>query len=207
MNIRILAVASAASFLLAGAALAADQPGHQSPAPGTSHESMSAVKDATAGVVGKMDAAMTRTAKGFVEAAAISDMYEVEAGKLASERGKSQAVRQFGEQMVAAHTDSTNKLKSILASNKLAITPPSSLDSRRQGMIDDLKGAKEADFDHRYAVQQVAAHKEADTLMSGYAKHGDNDAIKSFAREIDPVVKQHLAMAQKLEKGPGMAKK
>jgi putative membrane protein len=44
----------------------------------------------------------------------------------------------------------------------------------------------------------VAAHKEADILMRGYAKDGDNPAIKQFAAETDKAVKMHLAMAQKL---------
>ena len=62
------------------------------------------------------------------------------------------------------------------------------------------RGAKAADFDHRYIVQQVAAHKEADILMRGYAKDGDNAAIKDFAAATtDKHVKMHLSMAQKLD--------
>ena len=65
--------------------------------------------------------------------------------------------------------------------NNIDVTPPAHVDNRRQGMLDDLRGAKAADFDHRYLAQQVAAHKEADILMRGYAKDGDNAAIKDFA--------------------------
>jgi putative membrane protein len=72
-------------------------------------------------------------------------------------------------------------------------------------MIDDLRGAKAADFDHRYLVQQVAAHKEAQILMRGYAKSGDNGAVKSFAAETLPAVEDHLAMAQKMEASQPMA--
>jgi hypothetical protein len=70
--------ASALSLLLlAGMASAApsDQPGHVSPAPGTNSNAASAVKDTTAGVVGKVSAEMTHTTKGFVSAATTSDMY------------------------------------------------------------------------------------------------------------------------------------
>jgi len=200
MNRKLLGAASAL-FLLAGGAFAApaDQPGHQNPRPGSNSESMSAVKDSTAGLVGQVSAEMTSTTKGFVTAAAISDMYEVTAGKIAAQRAQSPEVREFAEKMVKVHTETTDKLKSIIASNHINVTPPAHVDSRRQGMLDDLRGAKAQDFDHRYITQQIAAHKEADILMAGYAKDGDNQAIKDFAATTDKAVKMHLQMAQTLD--------
>ena len=199
---RTLRGAASALFLMGGAAFAApvDQPGHQSPKPGTSSETMSAIKDTTAGLVGKVSAEMTTTTKGFVNAAAISDMYEVEAGKIAAQRAQSPAVKDFANQMIQAHTGTTDQLKKTLASNNINITPPAHVDNRRQGLLDDLRGAKAANFDDRYIDQQVAAHKEANILMRGYAKSGDNRAIKEFAATTDQAVKMHLSMAEKLDK-------
>jgi putative membrane protein len=200
----LLLGASALSFaLLANPVLAApsDQPGHQSPAPGTSNDTMSAAKDTVGYGVGVVSAEMTSTTKGFVEAAATSDMYEVEAGKIAQERGQTAAVKNFGAKMVTAHTETTNKLKATLASTHPDITPPAHLDDRRQGMIDELRGAKDADFDARYIAQQVDAHKEALILMKGYAKDGDTAAIKTLAAKTAPVVQMHLNMAEKIQKG------
>jgi putative membrane protein len=198
---RTLLGAASALFLMSGGAFAApaDQPGHESPKPGTNSEAMSAVKDSTAGMVGTVSAEMTSTTKGFVTAAATSDMYEVTAGKIAAQRAQSPAVKEFAEEMVKAHTGTTAKLKGIIASNNINVAPPSHVDNRRQGMLDDLRGAKAEDFDHRYIAQQVAAHKEADILMRGYAKDGDNAAIKDFAATTDKAVKMHLSMAQKLD--------
>jgi putative membrane protein len=187
--------------LMSGGAFAApaDQPGHKSPAPGANSETMSAVEDTTAGVVGRVTAEMTSTTKGFVTAAAISDMYEVTAGKIALQRASSPDVKAFAQKMVDAHTETTAKLKSILASNNIAVTPPAHVDNRRQGMLDNLRGASAADFDHRYVTQQVAAHKEADILMRGYAKDGDNASVKQFASDTLKAVTEHLAMAKKIE--------
>lgn len=190
-----------ALMLMTGAALAApaDQPGHESPAPGSNSETMSAVKDTTAGIVGQVTAEMTSTTRGFVTAAAISDMYEVTAGKIAVQRATSPAVKEFAQKMVDAHTATTAKLKAIMARNHINVTPPAHVDNRRQGMLDDLRGAKAADFDHRYISQQIAAHKEADILFVGYAKDGDNVAVKDFAASTDKDIKMHLSMAQKLD--------
>lgn len=192
---------AAALLLTAGAASAApaDQPGHQSPQAGTSSEAMSAVKDGTAGVVGQASAEITRSTQGFVDGAAISDMYEVTAGKIAEQRARSPQVREFAAKMIKAHTATTAKLKRIIADNNVNVTPPTHVDDRRQGMLDDLRGAKSQDFDHRYIAQQIAAHKEADILFSGYAKDGDIQAVKAFAAKTDPVIKMHLSMAQQLD--------
>jgi putative membrane protein len=200
----LLLGASALSLaLLANPVLAApaDQPGHQSPAPGTSNDTVSAAKDTVGYGVGVISAEMTTTTKGFVDAAATSDMYEVEAGKIAQERGQTSAVKNFGAKMVSAHTETTNKLKATLASTHPDVTPPMHLDDRRQGMIDELRGAKDADFDARYIAQQIDAHKEALILMKGYAKDGDTPAIKTLAAKTAPVVQMHLNMAEKIQKG------
>jgi putative membrane protein len=205
----VLFVAGSAFVLMTGAAFAApaDRPGHESPKPGTSTEAMSAIKDSTAGLVGQISAQMTTTTKGFVEAAATSDMYEVTAGKIAIQRAQSPAVKDFAQKMVDAHTKTTEKLKGIIAAGHIDVTPPAHVDRRRQAMLDDLRGAKAEDFDHRYIVQQVAAHKEADILFRGYAKDGDNAAIKDFAAATDKDIKMHLSMAQSLDSSVKTANK
>jgi putative membrane protein len=191
----LMATSAIALFASAAMAAPADQPGNKKPAPGSNSETMSAIKDTTAGAVGTISAEMTHTTKGFVAAAATSDMYEVTAGKIALQRSQNADVKDFAQKMVDAHTKTTEKLKSILPGD---VAPPAHVDDRRQGMLNDLRGASAAEFDHRYAVQQVAAHKEADILMRGYAKDGDSGSIKSFAGDTDKDVKMHLSMAQDL---------
>lgn len=200
MRNRVLC-ATAAMLLASGASFAqsADQPGHKSPRPGANTEAVSKVEDATAGMVGTISAHMTTTTQGFVTAAATSDMYEVAASKIALQRSSSPAVKAFAQKMIDAHTETTTKLKGIISANNIKAMPPTSVDNRRQGMLDNLRGANAADFDNRYITQQIAAHKEADILMRGYARDGDNAQIKSFAAETGKHVKMHLSEAQKLE--------
>lgn len=177
----------------------ADQPGHQSPAPGTTNDTVSAVKDTVGHGVGVISAEMTTTTKDFAEAAATGDMYEVEAGKIAEQRSQNASVKDFAAKMVTAHTGTTEKLKAALASTHPEITPPAHVDDRRQGMLDELRGAKDADFDGRYIAQQVDAHKEALIMMKGYAKDGDTASIKELAAKTTPVVQMHLNMAEKIQ--------
>ncbi len=198
----LLSAAALTAILLTGAVYAdpPDQPGHASPAPGTTNDTMSAVKDSARHVEGTITAEMTTTLKGFATAAAESDMYEVEAGKIAEQRAQSADVKSFAARMVKAHTGTTMKLKALLASDGKGIAPPATLDDRHQGLIDELRGAKDADFDARYLSQQVDAHKEALILMNGYAKDGDVASVKKFAGKTAPVVQMHLNMAEHLSK-------
>lgn len=153
---------------------------------------VNAVQDAAAGPVGMASAATANTAAEFVPAAAMSDMYEIEAGKIAQARAKRADVKAFGKMMVEAHTKTSTDLKKVLADNKIDIAPPAALDDRRNGMLNNLKAAGDADFDLAYLHQQAAAHLEALTLMGNYADHGDNPALKAAAAKTKPVVQAHL---------------
>jgi putative membrane protein len=138
------------------------------------------------------------SAPDFVHRAAMSDLYEIEAGKIASEKGQSDAVKQYGQHMVEAHTKTSEELKSIVAAEKLDVAPPSRLNKRYQSMIEVLNKAKPEIFDKVYAKQQVKAHKRAAELLDDYAEGGDNAALKQFAANVLPTVKQHLEQAEKL---------
>jgi putative membrane protein len=177
-----------------------EKPGHVDPMPGTKSDAMSATKDKMGHAVGIVSAEMTTTTKGFVAAAATTDMYEVEAAKIASMRSHDEMVKKFAKNMISAHTKTTDELKEIVADQKLDLTPPASLDTRRQSMIDDLRGVKAADFDERYIAQQVDAHEEALILMRGYHNSGDNASLKKFAGNVENAVKMHLSMVKRLDK-------
>jgi putative membrane protein len=158
-----------------------------------------AMEDTASQAVGGVTAPTVNTAADFVPAAAISDMYEIEASKLALQKSKSAEVKQFAQMMIKDHTATTAKVKSILSSANLQVTPPTALDDRRQGMIDNLKAASAADFDKVYLDQQTAAHQEALATMKSYADDGDNPALKQFAAETAPKIQQHYDKAQQLD--------
>lgn len=179
---------------------AAQQTAANEPAPGTNTEAVSALQDAVAGGVGAVSAELTTTTKGFVEGAAMGDMYEIEASKLAVTRANSADVKTFAQAMIDAHTKTTVALKAALKVSGEAVALPVALDDRHQGMIDNLKGAKDVDFDNRFIAQQTNAHNETLILMRGYAKTGDNAALKEMADKTVPAVQMHLDMIAEIER-------
>jgi putative membrane protein len=137
-------------------------------------------------------------ASTFVMDAALSDMYEIQAGELAEASGQSSAVKSFGAKMVQAHTETSAKLKSTLSAGGVAVTPPAQLDQKHQAMLEKLKTAG-AGFDREYISQQQTAHQEALALMQGYAASGDNPKLKTLAAQTVPVIQDHLTMIGQLK--------
>jgi len=142
------------------------------------------------------DAATPTTAQAFVDMASASDMYEVEAGKLAKQMGKGQAVKDFGAMMVTDHTKSTTELK-IAAGKADGVTVNPKLTAKQQSDLDALKNAGD-NFDATYKQQQVAAHEMALSMLQGYAQSGDNTDLKAFASKTAPVVEGHLTKVRNL---------
>jgi putative membrane protein len=190
-------LAGAAVALLLSCGIAAAQPPRQRV--DTRFETLSAVKDSTAGMVGQLSAELVRTTPGFVNAAAINDLYVVAAGKIALQRSRSPAIRSFARRMVEAHTAAIAKLKRTIRYNNVIAALPDSVDARRRGMLDDLRGARSENFDHRYIAQQITAHKETGILMRRYAKVGKINAMRDFADASGKTEAGHLALAQAID--------
>lgn len=163
------------------------------------------MQDMIGGAVGLASAssAGSHDSRAFVANAAIGDLYEVEAGRLAQRRARTDDIRAFAAMMVEHHTTSTHQLRSALASSEVAgvlpdLQPPAMLDERRKGMLDHLAEASEDDFDRTYVDQQRMAHRETGTLLEGYAEHGDNPQLRSVAMGALPMVRRHQALLERL---------
>jgi putative membrane protein len=133
----------------------------------------------------------------FVDTIAASDMYEIEAGKLAQEKGSSQAVKDFGAMMVKDHTASSSNLKGAVGKNpKLMLSPQ--LTSAQQTRLDQLTAATGSRFDQIYSIQQVGAHEAALGLLKDFATSGTDEPLRDFAGKTAPVVEHHFEEAKKL---------
>ncbi len=152
-----------------------------------------AVGAASANTVGPHDTA------AFVSNAAQSDMYEIQAAQIAEKRAKTKDIQAFAKMMVTDHTKSTAMMKPLIQA--AGQTPPDKLDNRRQGFLDHLTQASDADFDKVYVDQQVAAHQETLDLMNGYAKDGSDAGLKGGAAKIAPTVQTHLDKIKAIQAG------
>jgi putative membrane protein len=105
----------------------------------------------------------------FVTEAAVSDMTEIAAAKIALQKGDAEE-KQFADQMVHDHSQTSDQLKGLLSSGDVPAALPTALDDASQKKIDKLNSAAPADFRSEYDPMQVDAHKSAVSLFERYAK-------------------------------------
>lgn len=147
---------------------------------------------------------------------------EVQLGTMASERGASAEVKQFGQMMVEDHTKAGEQLKQIAASH--SIQPESTaLDDDHRELMDKLSQLRGAEFDREYIDAMVEAHEDVvDELESRVderdragaaarstagetavvAEDADNPveaALNAWAADTLPVVQRHLERARALD--------
>lgn len=128
---------------------------------------------------------------------------EISAGQVAITKGQKQEVKDFGLKMVTDHT--ANNLKIKATEVKSSITRADSDMSRElkknaDAAIDNLKNAKDADFDKSYIDGQVMMHQELltslDTSLIPNAKNAD---VKAYLTDTRTVVESHLKEAQAIQ--------
>jgi len=143
-------------------------------------------------------AAATATTPDFVDAAAATDMFEIQAAKLAEKRSKNPDVKAFAAMMIHDHTQSTAALKAAIKASGATVTLPSDLPADKKAKLDELSSAAPADFDKAYMQSQIMAHQDALTVMKAYGANGDTPQIKDFATKTAVVVQTHLDKASNI---------
>lgn len=137
----------------------------------------------------------------YVQTAGMSDLFEVEAGKVATRRARSSEVRSFARMMVKDHTESTRKIRNAVSSSSLGIQLPTALDPQHQEKLAALRSAPRAEFDRQYMEGQVEGHQEALKLQQSYGESGGDPNLKAVASQLTPIVQHHLDEAQTILSG------
>jgi putative membrane protein len=137
----------------------------------------------------------------FMTEAARGNMAEVELGRLATERGSSDAVKQFGQRMVSDHGKANDELKQL--AQQKGLTLPTDLDSKHKKTIDKLSKLSGAGFDKAYAKEMVRDHdKDVKEFQHEAQKARDAD-LKSWAGKTLPLLQEHQQQARQMSASVG----
>lgn len=134
--------------------------------------------------------------RSFVMQAALGGLAEVRLGELAQRQGGSDAVEQFGAQMVQDHGKANEELMRIAKSKGLQ--PPTQLDNKHAALHDRLQKLSGAEFDREYLRAMLDAHRKDVALFEQQARDGRDAELKAFAQKTLPTLKQHLSHVQGL---------
>ncbi|HWP43713.1 MAG TPA: DUF4142 domain-containing protein [Blastocatellia bacterium] len=142
----------------------------------------------------KSQAALSKQDSQFVTRAAMDNMAEVELGQLAVERASNTEVKEFGQLMVDDHTKALNDIKGLATQKN--VTVPTALDQKHQATKDRLSKLSGAEFDKAFMYQMVKDHEAAVKLFERQSNQGKDQALKEWAINTLPTLKNHLQMAR-----------
>jgi putative membrane protein len=132
----------------------------------------------------------------FARDAAEGGMAEVKLGQLASDKGQSITVKDFGKRMVNDHNASGNELSSIATREKLSL--PGDLSKRDQALYNQLSKMSGAAFDRAYARLMVRDHANDVSEFNTEASNGRDQNLKDFAQRTLPTLEEHLKLAREM---------
>lgn len=134
-------------------------------------------------------------AEDFVETASAKGIAEIETARMALDEG-TQNIHEFANRMIQDHTKANKELKEIAKQQDLEVADDATLMDKAKAMMLSIRD--DESFDEAYIENQINAHEQAIELFER-ASHSDNDAIKAFAREKLPTLREHLQMAKQLK--------
>jgi putative membrane protein len=175
----------------------AQTPGAGSSVTGGQSAPMAQPGTGTRNLPSKKDDKVARGDRKFIEKAAGSGMFEVQVSQLAASKATDPNVKSFAGMLVDHHTAANNELVKIANAKgvELPAAPPRVM--RRD--IEKLGKKSGAEFDRDYVREVgIKAHEKDIKLFQKASKDAKDADLKAFVDKTLPVLREHLAAAQKL---------
>ena len=137
-----------------------------------------------------------KTSQKFISSAIQGDIAEIDVGKLAQEKGQSDAVKQFGAMLVKDHSEHRAKAEQV--ADELGVKPPTDSSFGAKATYTKLKMLSGASFDRSFANAMVKDHQE--DIKEFQKESSKSDAAGRLAKETLPVLQKHLQTAQSIER-------
>jgi putative membrane protein len=138
----------------------------------------------------------SKDSQKFIKEAIQGDIAEIDVGKLAQEKGQSDAVKQYGAMLVKDHGE--HKAKAEEVASQLGVTPPTGSSVGSKATYAKLKVLSGTTFDRSFAKAMVKDHQE--DIKEFKKESSQNDAAGKLAKGSLPTLQKHLEAAQSLEK-------
>ena len=139
------------------------------------------------------------TDEKFMSDYARSGMMQIQLGQAAQQKASSAAVKEFGKKSEQDHTQAGTELAALAKAKN--VTLPADVGGEK-AMIDKLSNQSGTAFDKAYAKAMVRDHKKYVKEFEHESAGGIDSDVKAFAAKTLPALKEHLRMAEELEKAP-----
>jgi putative membrane protein len=132
-----------------------------------------------------------------------ANQVDIDAGKLAADKGSTDQVKEFGKQMVMDHTGVNKSAVELVT--KLMVTPqdnPTSMSLKEGGEknVMSLKKLKGKAFDKAYIDHEVAYHQQVlDAVDKTLIPGATNADLKALLVKVRPAFVAHLDHAKMMQ--------
>lgn len=140
---------------------------------------------------------LSKTDRVFLHRAAAGNMTEVAEGKQALTMASSPAIKAFAEKMVAAHTAGGDAVMKLAAAKGVHV--PTTLPKRAAAQLASETALSGPAFDRTYVVDQIKNHEMMAKAVQKELDAGTDPDAKAMAAKLQPVVQDHLQMAEGLK--------
>lgn len=140
--------------------------------------------------------------KKFIHDAAEGGLAEIQFGQLASQKGSSDDVKQFGQRMVTDHTQLNEQMKPFAASKGVSL--PKKPGKKEQAEYAKLNALSGDAFDKEYVSMMVTDHQKDLKEFTTEANSTADPQLKEAVQKGADVVQQHLTAIQEIAKSKGV---
>lgn len=150
------------------------------------------------------DDKLARADRKFIQDAAASGMFEVQAGRLGSTKAVDPQVKSYAAMLVDEHTAANSELVQLANSRKVELpaAPPRAM--RRE--VENLGKKSGAEFDREFVREVgIKAHEKDIKEFQKASEKVKDPQLKAWIDKTLPTLRQHLAQAQKLPQGNAAA--
>ena len=144
---------------------------------------------------------ITSQDRTFLVQASLSNNAEIEAGTLASTKGDSSAIRDYGQMMVTDHTQAQTDLKTTGTNVNVNVTD--SIDATHAALIVTLTGLSGREFDSAYILNQITDHQATIAAFQTELNSGSRSEVLNYANTYLPKIQMHLQKADSIATAMG----
>lgn len=148
---------------------------------------------------GGATASLATQDRQFMEDIVQANLAEIATGKLATAKGQSQTVRQFGQRMIDDHTTLLSEGAKLAKAKGMAV--PKEPNAKHQAAMKQLESLSGASFDRAYMSQMVKDHEETLDLLKRASTRASDGQIRDLAKNAIPVVEHHRSLAEQITGG------
>jgi len=135
--------------------------------------------------------------KQFMAFAKEANVAEIDAGNLASNKGNNQAVKNFGQWMVAEHTTAKTSLDSLAGA--VNVTLADTMNAEHDALKQTLNNLNGYAFDTTYIGAQVRDHMKVIQQFQNEIQNGRHSEVKNYANRFLPHIQMHLTTADSIK--------